>query len=254
MTDFSNSLNLSSNKFKDKKDLKDLLNLNFMEYVNKTYSSGKLDFPCINCPSQIKVDYLALYSFKKDYKKYENNAVCFFQYDKIFDGPKGLWNSIYYNDLKRLNYYKERFKGVKLIISPDYSLCGDIPYFENLYRIFKARIVSLWFTLVCNIVVIPLLTYSDERTFEYILSGIEETEVIAISLKGVLKNKDNLLLFEKALTFSLNNLSKLKKIIVYSVSINDDNIYKLFQEAIDKGIEIEIPDNLLKLRNKWRNS
>ena len=43
---------------------------------------------------------------------------------------------------------------------------------------------------------------------------------------------------------------QLKKIIVYDVSINNIETMKLFEPAINKGIEIVIPDNTLKNRNR----
>ena len=42
---------------------------------------------------------------------------------------------------------------------------------------------------------------------------------------------------------------QIKKIIVYSVSIDDEKVLKLFEYTSLKGIEIVIPDNILKERN-----
>lgn len=76
-----------------KKDYKKLLNLNFTELTNQTYSIGTYDLPYVTCPSNIYIDYLALYSHKFEYNKTSNTAVCFYQYDNIFDGLYGLfWN------------------------------------------------------------------------------------------------------------------------------------------------------------------
>jgi len=55
----------------------------------------------------------------------------------------GLYNAIYYNDKKRLDYYRKRFEGIKFFISPDYSVCGDIDKAENIYRIVKSRRIAL---------------------------------------------------------------------------------------------------------------
>jgi hypothetical protein len=41
----------------------------------------------------------------------------------------------------------------------------------------------------------------------------------------------------------------IKKIVVYSVSIDDENVMTLFEYASNKGIEIVIPNNILKERN-----
>ena len=148
-----------------------------------------------------------------------------------------------------LRKYKERFKAIKYAIAPDYSQLGDIPRVENLYRLFKARIVSIWLVLECDVLVIPNITYANENYFDVMLDGMEETEVVAFSAKGSMREADERELFLKAIKITVDGLPNLKKIIVYSVSIDDEKVLKLFEYASLKGIEIVIPDNILKKRN-----
>ena len=232
-----------------KNNLKKLLNLNIVDFINQTYSCGKYDLPYVRCPSNITIDYLALYSEIQNYHKTENTCVCFYQYDLKFDTIKGIFNAIYYNDEKLIAKYKERFKGVKYAIAPDYSQLGDINRIENLYRLFKARIVSIWLILECDVLVIPNITYANENYFDIMLDGMEETEVVAFSAKGSMRENDERELFLKAIKITVDGLPKLKKIVVYSVSIDDEKVLKLFEYASLKGIEIIIPDNILKERN-----
>ena len=232
-----------------KNNLKKLLNLNIVDFTNQTYSCGKYDLPYVRCPSNITIDYLALYSEIQNYHKTENTCVCFYQYDLKFDTIKGIFNAIYYNDEKLLAKYKERFKGVKYAIAPDYSQLGDINRIENLYRLFKARIVSIWLILECDVLVIPNITYANENYFDAMLDGMEETEVVAFSATGSMRENDERELFLKAIKITVDGLPKLKKIVVYSVSIDDEKVLKLFEYASLKGIEIIIPDNILKERN-----
>lgn len=232
-----------------KNNLKKLINLNFTDYTNQTYLVGKYDLPYIRCPDIVNPDYLALFSEIKNYNKTDNTCLCFYQYDYKFDGINGIFNAIYYQNKKLLSQYKERFKGIKYAIAPDYSQCGDIPRIENIYRIFKSRIVSNWLLLECNILVIPNITYADVNYFDVMLDGMENVEIVAFSVKGVMqKNKEKNLLL-KAIEYTVNSLKKLKKIIVYSVSINDNKIYSLFSYAISKNIKIIIPDNILRRQN-----
>ena len=232
-----------------KDDLKKLLNLNFVDLSNQTYPCGKYDLPFVRCPSNINIDYLALYSEVKNYHKTDNTCVCFYQYDLKFDTIKGIFNAIYYNDEKLLAKYKERFKGVKYAIAPDYSQIGDINRVENIYRLFKARIVSIWLVLECDVLVIPNITYANENYFDVMLDGMEETEVVAFSAKGSMREFDEKEIFLKAIRITVDGLPKLKKIVVYSVSIDNEKVLKLFEYASLKGIEIIIPDNILKERN-----
>ena len=48
--------------------------------------------------------------------KTARTAVCFYLYDRVFDGIDGLWEAIDRNDLSRLEDYKNRFKDVTQVI------------------------------------------------------------------------------------------------------------------------------------------
>jgi len=231
-----------------RKSIKELLNLNFVDYTNKTYYLGKYDLPYIKCNCSVKIDYLALYSEVKDYHKTVDTCVCFYQYDNVFDGICGLFNAIYYNDVALLRYYKERFKGINYFIAPDYSQVGDAPVVECLYRYFKSRIVALWLTLELDAIVIPNITYGNNESFENMIMGLEDSNVVAFSVKGSMNDIEQKDLLFEAIKFVVDNIN-LDTIIVYSVSTNNDKIYELFSYAIKNGIEIIIPENSLKMRN-----
>ncbi len=235
-----------------KSDLKKLLNLGILGYTNRTYLVGKYDLPYVKCPNFADIDYLALYSETKDYQKTDRTAVCFYQYDRTFDGVSGIYNAIYYHDKRLLSKYKERFKGVRFAIAPDYSQCGDVPKIENLYRLFKSRVVSLWLLLECDILVIPNISYANEDYFDVMLDGMEDCSVVAFSTKGSVRNAGQSNLLLKAIKRTVDGLKKLKKIIVYSVMPDDSRTLKLFDYALSHGVRVIVPSNLLKERNAVR--
>ncbi len=241
---------VSSFEVEDEKDLKDKLNLNYISLINKTHCVGKYDFPYVLSPNNVDIDYLALYSDKFEYNKTKNTCVCFYEYDNVFDGINGLYNSIFYKNDKKLNDYKERFKNVRYFISPDYTLCGDCPKAFNIFNIYKSRIVSLWLTLECRKLVIPNITYASERTFEYMLDGLEDCTIVAFSTKGSLRNLKQRELLQKAIIYTSDHLSKLNQIIIYDVSATNDSIEEQFEYPKSKNIQIIIPSNILKIRNQ----
>ena len=234
------------------KDLKKLLNLNYLDLTNHTNKVGKFDFPCLKCPAVYNIDYIALYNELQGYQKTTKTAISFYQYDKVFDGKNGLWNAIKYNDKNRLKFFIERVKDCKYFISPDYSQCADIENAENIHRIFIARVVSLWLTFNLDAIVVPNITYSNKKSFEYMLDGLEECETVAFSTKGSIKIAEQKDLLIAAIVKTVDILN-LKSIIVYSVSTNNDVIQNLFSYAIKKGVKIIIPNNLLKIRNVERS-
>lgn len=234
---------------KYRNDLKKKLNLYYLDLTNKTYKKGNLDLPELSCDLPVKPDYIALYTQLGYYRKTPFTCVAFYNYDNTFDGLLGLYNAIYYHLEDKLLEFKKRFTGVRFFISPDYSLCGDIERAENIHRIMKARIVSLWLTIELKAIVIPNISYSGRNDFDLMLDGLEEVRYVAFSTKGAVKEKNNRELLLKAIQITVNKLKKLAGIIVYDVCKDNKTVYELFDYAIQKGLEIIIPENSLKKRN-----
>ena len=237
---------------KRRKNLKKLLNLGIVDYTNLTHKTGDLDMPYVCCNVVPKIDYLANYSQPSTYFIAENTAVSFFEFDLVFDGLYGLWNAIYYSVQELQEFYKERFKGVRYFIAPDFSKCGDISEIENYHRQFRMRICSIWLTMNTDAVVIPLVSCANENGMKYILDGMEDCTVVAFNAKGPLGDSEQLKIFIKTIKYTVDRLNKLRSIVVYSSSPDHDKIRNIFRYAIDKGIDIQIPDNMLQSRNRLR--
>lgn len=238
---------------RESKDLYSLLNLNYLKLTNKTHTIGEYSFPILYCSTDIIPDYLALYTQPSDYHHTTNTCVCFYAYDNTFDGIFGLFNAIYYDNKELLSCYKERFKNVKFFISPDYSQFGDLQEIENIHRLWKARIVTLWFIVELHAIAIPNTTYVSRESFPLYFSGLEECQVIAFSTKGHMRTPAERELLIDAVKYAVDHLP-LKTIIVYSVCGDDNNTFKLFEYAISKGIRVVIPNNSLRERNRGRCS
>ena len=233
---------------KKHKKLMQLLNLNYLTLTNKTVSCGDMDLPALYCKTEVYPDYLALYSEPKLYHKTDRTGVCFYQFDSVFDGRRGLYESIYHDDTARLAYFKKRFDGIKFVIAPDYSEFGDIHVIENEYRLFKARVVAIWFMVEIGAVVIPNISFPTERSAAFALDGYEECSVVAMSTKSHLQNSVEYERFLWKIRYTVDHLN-LKAIVVYDVCGSDDKVMECFAYAVSKGIEIIIPDNTLKARN-----
>ena len=234
---------------KKNNNLISLLNLNYLTLTNRTVSCGVMDLPAINCNVSVYPDYIALYSQTSLYHKTEHTAVAFFQFDEDFDGKYGLYWAIYHNVEERLEYFKERFKGVKYVIIPDFSELGDIHKIENNYRLFKGRIIGLWFMFEVGAVVIPNITFPTEESADFALNGYEECSVAAMSTKGHMDDPAENLRLRANIRLTVDKMPKLKSLIAYDVCSTNDATLDTFSYAIEKGINIIIPDNTLKIRN-----
>lgn len=239
------------NTMRRPRDMRRLLNLNYLSLTNKTYCEGEYSLPTLYCDTDIIPDYLALYTQPCDYHRTALTGICFYVYDNAFDGINGLFNAIYYNDRCLLDYYKSRFSGVRFFISPDYSQFGDLQKIENLIRLWKARIVTLWFILELHAVAIPNFTYISEETFPLFCTGLEHCSVVAFSTKGHVRYARERALLKAAVKYAVDHLS-LNTIVVYSVCGRDETTLKLFSYAIEKGIRVVIPANSLRERNRGR--
>lgn len=230
------------------KNLKKLLNLQYLRYTNKTFSAGKHDLPVLKCTTKVLPDYIASYSCPSEYHKTPYTAVAFYKYDNVFDGKDGLYNAIYYNDEKLLSDYKEKFAGVKFIIAPDYSELGDLDDIENNYRLKKARVVALWFVMEIGAIVIPNITYPTIESIGFSLDGLDDCTVVAFSTMGYVTDSLERNFLKEAVKYTVDQLN-LKAIIVFDICGDNDAVEDIFAYAVKKGINVVVPPNMMKLRN-----
>lgn len=240
----------NGNVIKTRRNLKKKLNYNHLKYTNKTVCCGELGLPEIICELSELPDYIALYSQPSDYHRTKLTAVSFYDYDNKMDGQHGLYNAIKYDNKKDLRFFKERFAGVKIFIMPDYSIFGDIQAYENHHRLGRAREVSLWLTMENNSIVIPNISASGIKDFEYIFDGLEKVKVVCISTKSKLAKAEDRDLLQKTIDEAIKRIPLLETFIVYDISADDKYIDILFRGAREKGINVVIPNNLMKIRNR----
>lgn len=251
MKQYNYHVNEYGEKVKVPKDLKKLLNLQYMRLTNKTYAVGRHDLPELKCNTEVLPDFIALYNHPGDYHKTSNTAVAFYLYDDAFDGIHGLYNAIFHHDEKLLEVYKKRFAGVKFFIAPDYSQMGDVDDIENHYRIKKARVVSLWLTIELGAIVIPNITYPTIDSLWFYLNGLETCTVVAFSTMGYVGDAVEKAFLIEAVKKTVDTLP-LKTIVVFDICGDDAAVHEIFAYALAKGINVVVPDNNMKILNTAR--
>lgn len=230
-------------------DIRNKLNLNFLQLANKTKASGEFDLPALTCNTDVLPDYIALYGQPGSYHKTPLTAVGFWQFDDVFDGIHGLYNAIYHNEKKLLEKYRKRFEGVKIFFTPDYSQFGDIDRIEMLYRLKKARIVGLWLAMELSAVVIPFITAPTAEDLPLALNGLEDCHVVAFSTKGYANSETEKQELKRMIRLTVDTLN-LKTIVVYDVCKDDKAVRDIFEYAFEQGIRVAVPPNVLKERNE----
>lgn len=156
------------------------LNYNIADLLNQSFLN-RYDLPIHHCNPVIYPDFIALNTEPSKYHETPLTAIAFYSYDVTFDRIDGLYNAIYYHDKTLLAKYEKRYRGVSFVIAPDYSMFDDIWKYENQYRLFKTRVIMLWFVLVIKAVVIPNVPLLESDRLPLYLSGFENCTVMCIS-------------------------------------------------------------------------
>lgn len=195
--------------------------------------TGQYDIPCVksNCsslPTKVITFSKALKS--KDYDAW----VVFYEDDEQFER---LWN----NPKRYLNLLK-KFKGV---VSPDYSLNGDMPICEQMHNVYRSRILAHWFQRN-GIEIIINVRWGIKETFSFCFDGLYENDVFFVGSHGSIKNKENRIAFSKGLDELVERLHP-RKLLVYGF-IPDD----VFSLPAFLGVEIIRYESEFSITHKKR--
>ena len=233
------------------KDLKKKLCLFVTDILNTTTFNGYYDMPNVSCfMDDINIDYLVLFTDKKEYVN--NNCVCFYQYDECFkELIRGIFEAKWFGNTKILEECANVFKDIDILISVDITLSGDLPFVENLERIYLARLLSLYFINVLGKVVIPNISFVDKKTKEACFMGIDKGSVVAVSTKGLLGNPIKQSLLEEMVDETIERIEP-KAIVLYNVIPNNKFVEYLINKIRSKNIKVILPDNKLLRLNKNR--
>ncbi len=155
---------------------------------------GKYDIPIIH-NSDIELSKIKLFSYgntKYCDVKNMHKTIHFFIHDYKFE-------CVYEN----AEYSLEKLKQYYAVCSPDFSLYMDMPLLLQMYNTFKNRWCgAYWQSKGLN--VIPTISWSDEKSFEFCFDGIEKNSVVAVSVHGNHKCKDEFLLGYKKMLEVIN--------------------------------------------------
>lgn len=101
--------------------------------------------------------------------------------------------------------YVERLKKFKGILTPDFSLYTDMPLAMQIWNVYRSRIMGVIFEEK-GIKVIPTISWSDSRSFDFAFDGIPKHSVVSVSSVGIWKNKSFYDLFLQGLSVMLQEL------------------------------------------------
>jgi hypothetical protein len=152
----------SSHNWQTRSGVFDALNTRFLTFTE--------DYPVLS--SIFNIDDFEV-TMCNNYKKIgQNSLVSSFLDDYILER--------YWNDPIR---YLSVFKGAKYVLSPDFSLLIGMPIPMQQWNVYRNRLVGyVWQSE--GIKVIPTVSWSDYKSFDFCFNGIDKGSVVAISNTG----------------------------------------------------------------------
>lgn len=170
--------------------------------------SGKYGIPLLHKASPVAANIqLVACSDTKAHDREENlhKGVHFFVDDYRFQG-------IYNNPQKSLNRYAQ----YDFLLSPDFSLYADMPLWKQIENVAKNRWVGTFWQNK-GLKVIPTISWSTARSFEFCFDGVEVGSSVAVGMIGCKKNR---LGFMRGYTAMLDKLQPCQ-IIVFGTPFSE---------------------------------
>lgn len=152
---------------------KDVFNL---ELLTNLKTVKPFDLPVLNQTNKVPTNIIS-FNYCKTCKTPENYFVHFYIDDYQFER---IW--------KRPKHYATVLSKFKGIIAPDYSTYLNMPVAQQIYQVYKSRLIGAYFQSL-GLKVIPNISWSDETSLMWSLKGIPKHSTIALSTNGCL-NKE----------------------------------------------------------------
>lgn len=154
-------------------------------FMRNEYSShGKWNIPLIK-KQTVDVENISLIACSdtrsNDNETNTKNGVHFFVDDYRFNG-------IYNNPEKSLRRYSQ----YAFLLSPDFSTYADMNLWRQLESVAKNRWCGCYWQEQ-GLTVIPTISWSTPRSYEFCFDGVEKNSIIAIGMIGCKQNKKEFL-------------------------------------------------------------
>ena len=147
---------------------------------NEFNTDGRWQIPIVE-RQEINLDEVNLISYSdirlNDNEKNRDKGVHFFIDDYRFEG-------VYRNPDRSLG----RLSQYKFLLTPDYSTYADMNYWRQIESVAHSRWVGAYWQEQGQIV-IPTISWSDERSFDFCFDGVEKFSIVAVGMIGCKRHK-----------------------------------------------------------------
>jgi hypothetical protein len=149
--------------------------VNLREYDNARVT-GKYDMPALKCVKHIPK---GLMSFNymlgtDDFEKGIHFYIDDYQFERIWSSPEK---------------YMDRLAKFDCVLTPDFSLYVDMPIAMQIWNVYRSRLIGQMMQ-DNGITVIPTLSWSDSRSYDFCFDGIPTGGTVSVSTVGVKRDDD----------------------------------------------------------------
>lgn len=155
------------------------------QFFDGVVLEGQFEFPKVYAQS---IDFACEFLPFNIYRGVKNKSdvgVHFFVDDYHFEC---LWLNV--------ERYVDMLRQAKVVIGPDFSIYADMPIAMQIYNAYRNRALTA-FLQSRGVKVVPVISWSDESSFEWCFDSIEKGSAVAISSNGATKSKSALQAFLK---------------------------------------------------------
>ncbi|MCD8313437.1 MAG: DUF4417 domain-containing protein [Bacteroidales bacterium] len=104
-------------------------------------------------------------------------------------------------------------RNAKFVLTPDFSLYADMPLCQQIYNVYRNRLIGACFQRM-GVKVIPTVSWSDARSYDFCFEGVPEGNVVAVSNIGCLKDSESRKLWHEGFE-EMNGRLNPAKILLY---------------------------------------
>ena len=147
------------------------------------YVEGEFQIPFIKPEPYVPAEYISFNEAGSSWNKRNEKGVHFFIHDYHFER---LWNN--------KEKYADMLKQFNAVLSPDFSPYIDWPFMVQIWNHYRKHLLGAWMQSIgCR--VYPTVTWTDENSYRWCFDGEPYGSTVAISSVGMMKRKEDKILF-----------------------------------------------------------
>lgn len=182
-----------------------------LHLVDPWETEGIFDIPKISCNVNEIPNNFIPFNFALSYKgDCQKLGVHFYiddyQFERVWSAPER---------------YIELLKRFGAVITPDYSLCFDMPQALQIWNVYRQRMLGNYWQRN-GIKIIPSFNFSDSRSYQYCFDGIRKSSIVSVGNRGIIRNALYTKRWKRSMAEAVRRLTP-TKILIYGSKIEFDH-------------------------------